>query len=66
MAWEMVERRLTELVFTANLYKEMYAPLLDVSQVSASSRGVEVFDEATGWTRVDRSMGEARTILEEA
>ena len=46
---------------------EMYALLLDrLASGPVSSRGVEVFDEPTGWARVDRSMGEARTILEEA
>lgn len=31
-----------------------------------SSRGAEVFPETTGWARVDRALGEARTRLESA
>jgi hypothetical protein len=46
--------------------KGLYAPLETRLREGPPSRGVEVFDEPTGWPRVDRSLGEARRRLEEA
>ncbi len=45
---------------------ELFAPLLDRLAGGPAMRGAEVFDEPTGWVRVDRSSGEARVRLAEA
>jgi len=45
---------------------ELFAPLLDRLADGPSKRGADVFEEPTGWARVDRSIGEARVRLAEA
>lgn len=45
---------------------ELYSPLLERLASGPSQRGAEVFEEPTGWTRVDRCIGEARARLAEA
>ena len=44
----------------------LFGPLVMRLQEGPSSRGVEVFPEPTGWPRIDRTLGDARTRLESA
>lgn len=43
---------------------EMYQPLID--QIRASTSGTQLFEEPTGWSRVDRGVYEIRRRLEQA
>jgi len=45
---------------------ELYQPLIEHLQMDPSSRGAEVFEEPTGWTRVDRGIDGVRSQLERA
>lgn len=45
---------------------ELYAPLIDRLRRGSQTRGAEMFEEPTGWARVDRSLSEIRKRLEEA
>ena len=44
----------------------LFGPLAARLQEGCSSRGAEVFPEPTGWPRIDRALGNARTSLESA
>ena len=44
----------------------LFSPLETRLREGPSSRGADVFPEPTGWTRVDRTLGEARQRLESA
>jgi len=44
----------------------LYAPLLERLKLGPAGAGVEMFDQPTGWTKVDRGLGEIRKRLEEA
>jgi len=46
--------------------KGLFEPLEQRLRDAASGRSVAVFEEPTGWPRVDRSLGEVRKRLEEA
>lgn len=46
--------------------KGIYEPLEQRLRGAATGRSVVVFEEPTGWTRVDRSLGEVRKRLAEA
>lgn len=45
---------------------EMYQPLIDRIHAGPSTIGVHVFEEPTGWSRVDRAIYEVRRRLEQA
>lgn len=45
---------------------EMYQPLIDQIVHGSSAAGAELFDEPTGWPRVDRGILEIRRRLEQA
>ena len=45
---------------------EMYQPLIDQVRIGPSATGAELFQEPTGWPRVDRSIYELRRRLEQA
>jgi hypothetical protein len=45
---------------------EMYQPLIDQIRTGPSSTGAELFEEPTGWPRVDRGIYELRRRLEQA
>lgn len=45
---------------------ELYGPLLEGLRAGAAGRGAELFEEPTGWAKVDRGIGETRRRLEEA
>jgi len=45
---------------------EMYQPLVDQIRAGPSATGAEVFEEPTGWPRVDRGIYELRRRLEQA
>jgi hypothetical protein len=45
---------------------ELYQPLIDRIREGPSSTGAQVFDEPTGWPRVDRGVYEIRRRLEQA
>ena len=44
----------------------LFGPLVMRLRNGPSSRGAEVFPEPTGWPRIDRTLGEARSRLESA
>ena len=44
----------------------LFAPLSIRLREGSSPRGAEVFPEPTGWPRIDRALGDARTRLESA
>ena len=46
--------------------RSLFAPIEARLREGPSNRGAEVFPEPTGWPRVDRTIGEARTRLESA
>jgi len=45
---------------------EMYQPLIDQIRSGPSATGAELFEEPTGWLRVDRGIYEIRRSLEQA
>jgi len=45
---------------------ELYAPLLERLRRGPASRGADVFEEPTGWVKVDRGIDEVRKQLEQA
>ena len=45
---------------------QLYAPLIERLQQGPRSGGAEIFEEPTGWARVDRGLGELRERLEAA
>jgi hypothetical protein len=45
---------------------ELYRPLIDRIRAGSSVTGARMFDEPTGWTRVDRGVYEMRRRLEQA
>ncbi|MEK7408677.1 MAG: hypothetical protein AAB225_26725 [Acidobacteriota bacterium] len=45
---------------------EMYQPLIDQIRAGPSATGAQVFEEPTGWPRVDRGIYEIRRRLEQA
>lgn len=45
---------------------ELYQPLIDQIQTGPSATGAELFEEPTGWPRVDRGIYEIRRRLEQA
>ena len=45
---------------------EMYQPLIDRIRAGPSGTGAQVFEEPTGWPRVDRAIYEIRRRLEQA
>ena len=45
---------------------EMYQPLIDRIRAGPSSSGAQIFEEPTGWPRVDRGIYEIRRRLEQA
>src|SRR5262249_20342839 len=45
---------------------EMYLPLVDEVKARAGTGGARVFEEPTGWSRVDRGVDEIRLRLEQA
>lgn len=45
---------------------EMYRPLIDQIRYGPSATGAELFEEPTGWPRVDRGIYELRRRLEQA
>ncbi|MDP3062258.1 MAG: hypothetical protein Q8O40_03435 [Chloroflexota bacterium] len=45
---------------------DLYEPLLERIRRGPTSRGAQVFEEPTGWARVDRGLGEVRERLQEA
>jgi len=45
---------------------ELYEHLVERIRQGTVSRGAEIFEEPTGWARVDRGLGEIRRRLEEA
>ena len=45
---------------------EMYQPLIDQIRTGPSTTGAELFEEPTGWPRVDRGIYELRRRLEQA
>jgi len=45
---------------------EMYQPLVDQIRTGVTATGAELFDEPTGWPRVDRGIYELRRRLEQA
>jgi len=45
---------------------EMYQPLIDQIRSAPSTTGVQLFQEPTGWPRVDRGIYEIRRSLEQA
>jgi hypothetical protein len=45
---------------------EMYQPLIDRIRAGPSGTGAQVFEEPTGWPRVDRGIYEIRRRLEQA
>jgi hypothetical protein len=45
---------------------EMYQPLVDQIRSGPSAAGAEIFEEPTGWPRVDRGIYELRRRLEQA
>lgn len=45
---------------------DLYGPLLDRLRRGAPSRGARVFQEPTGWAKVDRTVSEIRQSLERA
>lgn len=45
---------------------EMYQPLIDQIRSGPSATGAELFEEPTGWPRVDRGIYEVRRRLEQA
>lgn len=45
---------------------EMYQPLINQIRSGPSARGAQIFEEATGWPRVDRGIYEIRRRLEQA
>ena len=45
---------------------ELYASLTDRLIHGPAGRGADIFEEPTGWARIDRSIGEARVRLAEA
>ncbi|MBW1949318.1 MAG: hypothetical protein JRJ18_07200 [Deltaproteobacteria bacterium] len=45
---------------------EMYQPLIDQIRSGPSTTGAELFEEPTGWPRVDRGIYEIRRRLEQA
>ncbi len=45
---------------------EMYQPLIDQIRIGQSATGAEMFEEPTGWPRVDRGIYEIRMRLEQA
>lgn len=45
---------------------EMYQPLFDQVRADPTATGAQVFDEPTGWLRVDRGIYEIRRRLEQA
>lgn len=45
---------------------EMYQPLVDQIRIGPSAAGAELFEQPTGWTRVDRGIYELRRRLEQA
>jgi hypothetical protein len=46
--------------------KGLYAPLLKRLRQGSTGRGVEVFEDLTGWPKVDQSLGRIRRNLEES
>ncbi len=45
---------------------ELYAPLIERIRRGSETRGAEIFEEPTGWAKVDRALSEVRKRLEEA
>jgi hypothetical protein len=45
---------------------EMYQPLIDQIRANPAARGAQLFEEPTGWPRVDRGIYEIRRRLEQA
>jgi hypothetical protein len=45
---------------------EMYQPLIDQIRARSRSPGTRIFEDPTGWNRVDRSIDEIRRRLEQA
>jgi hypothetical protein len=45
---------------------DLYAPLIERLNRGNQGRGAEIFEEPTGWTKVDRAIGEVRTRVEGA
>lgn len=45
---------------------ELYGPLVERIQRGPTADGAQLFEEPTGWARVDRSLGDMRRLLEQA
>ena len=45
---------------------ELYGPLIQRLKSGVKSEGAKIFEEPTGWVKVDRCLGEVRRRLEEA
>lgn len=49
-----------------NYLTEMYQPLIDQIKLGATGTGARIFEEPTGWPRVDRGVDEIRHRLDQA